>query len=465
MRRGFWIIAVLLIMAMVVGACGGKATPTATAVPTKAPTKAPKPTATQAAEHQETAGGVPGKAKPPTGKFEGIPVGFTVEGDPYLGQPDAPVTIIEYSDYQCPFCGRHEAQTSQKIIDTFIKTGVARLVFRDMPLVSIHLHAMDAAVAADCAGEQGAEAFWKMNRLLFKNQKIWVKSKDVGAKMEEYAKSLGLDTSKFKACFDAKQPQGDIQRDVQAGSKMGIRGTPGFWINGRLIEGAYPFQKFQQVIEDAKKNPTPQPTATPTKAQADPFGADPDHPGFTYDGSPMLGTGKEPVFLLVVQDFGSEKDAEFENKILPVLQKEYVKTGKARIVFNYDPRGTPTESLAAACASQQGSDAFWKFYHKLLGSQNEWKALKGDAKPTMKKYAKELGLDTEKFDGCLDKSGAKNVLNKDLSRVMRWKVQETPYAFIVSSDYQAGKRLGSGLTLDQYKESIDALLERLKTGK
>ncbi len=456
-------------MAMVVGACGGKATPTATtaptSAPTKAPTKAPQATATQATGNQETSGGVPGKAKPPTGKYEGIPVGMTVDGDPYMGQPDAPVTIIEYSDYQCPFCGRHEVQTSQKIIDTYIKTGVARLVFRDMPLTSIHPHAMEAAIAANCAGEQGAEAFWKMNRLLFKSQKDWVGSKDVGAKMMEYAKSLGLDTDKFKACYDSKEPQGDISKDLQEGGKAGIRGTPGFWINGRLIEGAYPFERFQKVIEDAKKNPTPQPTATPTKAESDPFGADPDHPGFTYDGSPMLGTGKEPTFLLVVEDFGSEKDAEFENKILPVLQKEYVDTGKTRIVFNYDPRGAPTEALAAACASQQSAEAFWKFYHKLLQTQKEWKEAKGDPKPLMEKYAKELGLDTEKFNECLENTKAKDMINKDLRRVMGWKVQETPYSFVVSSDYQAGKRLGSGLTLEQYKENLDGLLEHLKTGK
>ncbi len=455
-RKILLVIGVLLIAALVMGACGKKATPTKAPTPTQAPTAAPTPSTAQSSTSSED----PDAAQKPTGKFEGAPVGFTKGGDPYWGKPDAPVTIIEYSDYQCPFCGRHESQTAPKIQEQYIKTGVARLIFKDMPLTQIHPNAMNAAEAANCAADQGAEKFWAMNRKLFSSQQEWSRQKDPSATFEKYAKEIGLDTNKFEKCYKSKAHQNDIMKDEKEAASRGLNGTPSFWINGRIVSGAYPFSKFQSVIEDAKVHPTPQPTPTLTNAQRDPYGVDPDKPGFTYDGSVTKGEPGAPM-LLVIQDFGTKTDLEFATKVLPELEKKYVDTGKLRLVFNFYPATAPKEALAAECAAQQGADAFWKFYEKLFEKQSEWKAQGADEYKLMKGYAKEIGLDTEKFNDCVDHAKGMDKVKLDYQRDQYLRVNNTPYLFVISPDYRQGQRLGTA-TLEEYEKEIDAWLATQK---
>jgi protein-disulfide isomerase len=151
----------------------------------------------------------------------------------------APVTIVMFSDYQCPFCKRGE-----DVIDQVMKTygDKVRLVFRDFPL-PMHPNARPAAEAANCANAQGK--FWDYHAKLFANQ-----SKLDESDLKTYAKDLGLDEAKFAKCLSDKPYKAAIDKDVEDGSKVGVNGTPAFFINGRMLSGAQPFEKFKEVIDD-----------------------------------------------------------------------------------------------------------------------------------------------------------------------------------------------------------------------
>lgn len=175
----------------------------------------------------------------PSGNF----VAATVDDDAVLGDKDAPVTIIEFSDYECPFCGRHFQQVYPLIKKDYIDTGKAKLVFRDFPL-SFHPMAMPSAQAAECVREQGGdEAYWKMHDKLYSNQETLSV-----ANLKKWAGELGYD---IDACLDSGKYAEEVRGDMADGSAAGVQGTPGFFVNGQMISGAQPYSVFQQAIEAA----------------------------------------------------------------------------------------------------------------------------------------------------------------------------------------------------------------------
>ncbi|MBR9691585.1 thioredoxin domain-containing protein [Candidatus Woesearchaeota archaeon] len=164
-----------------------------------------------------------------------------VDDDDVEGDADAPVTIVEWSDYECPFCARFYEQTLGQIREEYIDTGKVKLVFRDYPL-NFHANAQKAAEAAECAGEQ--EKYYEMHDLLFEKGVTGGVSAFKG-----FAKEIGLDTNEFDECLDSGAMADEIAKDMRDGQAAGIQGTPGFIINGQLVSGAQPFDAFKQVIE------------------------------------------------------------------------------------------------------------------------------------------------------------------------------------------------------------------------
>jgi len=159
--------------------------------------------------------------------------------DPSHGPEKAPVQIVEFSDFQCPFCAR-AIGTIKQVQQTY--GDKVRLVFRDFPL-SIHQNAQSAAEAANCANEQGK--FWEYHDKLFANQHALG-----GDQLKQYAKDLGMDSAKFDACFDSSKYDADVQQDMSEGSDLGVSGTPAFFINGRFVSGAQPFEVFKNIIDE-----------------------------------------------------------------------------------------------------------------------------------------------------------------------------------------------------------------------
>jgi protein-disulfide isomerase len=164
-----------------------------------------------------------------------------VDDDPARGPENALVTIIEFSDYQCPFCKRYVDQTLPLILDTY--GDRVRYVFRDFPIARSHPQATRAAEATQCAYEQGR--FWEYHDLLFQNQ-----GRLDEASLREHAGSLGLEQSTFDQCLESGKYSQEVQDDFTDGQAYGVTGAPTFFINGRKLVGAKPFPTFQEVIEE-----------------------------------------------------------------------------------------------------------------------------------------------------------------------------------------------------------------------
>jgi protein-disulfide isomerase len=163
------------------------------------------------------------------------------------GNANAKVTIIEYSDFQCPFCGQFAVQTFPQIDEKYIKTGLVKYVFRPLVLPN-HLQAQKAMEAAESAGAQGK--FWEMHDLLFGRQSQWAEKGGAVEIFKGYAKSLGLDETAFAQALDCGRYAGIGNENAADAQKAGISGTPTFFVNGRILGGAYPFDQFAKVIEE-----------------------------------------------------------------------------------------------------------------------------------------------------------------------------------------------------------------------
>lgn len=177
----------------------------------------------------------------------------SIDDDPMKGNPDAELTIVEFSDFQCPFCSRFYEQTLPLIEQTYVDTGKVNLVYRDFPLQS-HQNAVPAHIAAECADEQGE--FWPYHDMLFEKQGEWqsLPAGEVSAQLVQYAGSLGLQAADFESCLGSASFAQEIQKDYQDGVQYGVRGTPAFFVGNEkdgyvLLSGAQPFGAFQSVIE------------------------------------------------------------------------------------------------------------------------------------------------------------------------------------------------------------------------
>jgi protein-disulfide isomerase len=171
--------------------------------------------------------------------FPDLPrVEVSADDDPFLGTDGAPVTIIQFAEYQCPYCGK-AGESVDKVLENY--EGKVKMVFRDFPL-SFHPRAVPAAVAANCAGEQGK--YWEMHRLLMSNQRALEESD-----LTSHATSLGLDLAKWNTCRADPAQEAEVNADMEAGAAVGVSGTPAFFINGIMLSGALPYERFQEIID------------------------------------------------------------------------------------------------------------------------------------------------------------------------------------------------------------------------
>jgi protein-disulfide isomerase len=170
------------------------------------------------------------------------PVDVSVDDDPGRGPEDAAVTIVEFSDFQCPYCARFQEETLPQILSNY--GDQVRFVYRDFPLTSLHANALKAAEASECADDQGK--YWEYHDLLFQNQTALDDES-----LKGYAASLELDTTAFDDCLASGKYTQEVAKDLQDGTEAGVQGTPSFFINGTPIRGAQPYQAFQAAIEAA----------------------------------------------------------------------------------------------------------------------------------------------------------------------------------------------------------------------
>ncbi len=191
----------------------------------------PSPSAQQPAEPQAVLGAED------RGKIEG-------GGAAVKGSENAPITIVEFSEYQCPYCGKYVDETYFQIFNDY--GDQIRYFFHDCPL-PFHPHAQRLAEVARCAGDQ--DKYWAMHDLLFEKRDEWSEKEEITTNINGYAKQLGLDIEEFNACLDSGKYTQAVEDDMALGQAVGVQGTPTFFINGNRLVGAQPYSAFKAIID------------------------------------------------------------------------------------------------------------------------------------------------------------------------------------------------------------------------
>jgi protein-disulfide isomerase len=178
--------------------------------------------------------------------FKKVAEKINLKGKPYKGKDGAKVTIVEYSDFQCPFCARGYSTIENEVLKEY--GDKVKFVYKHFPL-NFHPWAEPGAVAVECAAQQNKEAYWKLYSYLFENQKE-INPQNLKEKSKEALKDTKIDMAKWEKCYDNKDTLAQVKADMAEGQSVGVTGTPAFLINGRLLSGAQPFQQFKNVIDD-----------------------------------------------------------------------------------------------------------------------------------------------------------------------------------------------------------------------
>ncbi|RKG92030.1 DsbA family protein [Corallococcus terminator] len=370
---------------------------------------------------------------------------------PSFGPATAKVTIVEWSDFECPFCSR-AVPTLNRIKETYGKD--VRVVFRQQPL-PMHPNAKIAAQASLAAHEQGK--FWEMHDKMFANQRALDRNS-----LEKYAEELKLDMAKFKAALDSGKFNAQVAADSDAGSAVGANGTPAFFINGRFLSGAQPFEAFKPLIDDeiAKADKA---LAAGTKAEdlyaklnQDNVNAAPAAPAAPAEpavqkvdvgNAPVRGPAKAPVTIVAWSDF----ECPFCSRAVPTLEQvEKAYEGKVKIAFKHQPLPFHQHAKLAAKASMAAHEQgkFWQMHDKLFANQ---RALDRES---LEKYAQELKLDMAKFKSGLDSDKFDAQIDADMATGSALGANGTPTFFI------NGRTLVGAQPFDAFKRVIDEELKK-----
>jgi protein-disulfide isomerase len=342
-----------------------------------------------------------------------------------LGDPQAPVTFVEFTDYQCPYCARHFQETWTTLKEQYIDTGRIYYVFKDFPLTSIHPQAPKAHEAALCAAQVGGdEAYWQMHDYLFGNQEEWSGNAEHLAVFKGYAAQLELDQAAFDACLDGGQQAAQVQANQDEGLAMGVNGTPVFFIAGYPFSGARPIQFFDQVITLAESGQLRDAIAEAiARTQV------------TVGDAPVKGDPDAPVTIVEYSDYQCSYCSRYVLETQPRLLANYVETGKVRYAFkdfpltSIHPQAVKAAEAARCAGEIGGDDAYWQMHDRLFAGQREWSGNPEHA-AVFKGYAGELGLDQATFDECLDSGRMVAAVEADFQEGAGLGVSGTPAFFI-----------------------------------
>ncbi len=346
-----------------------------------------------------------------------------LEESPTQGSADALVTMVEFTDFQCPFCARANA-TIKQIQDEY--GDKLRLVVKQHPL-PIHPRARPAAIAALAAHNQGK--FFQYHDKLFANQKTLD-----DASLETFAKELGLDIKRFKKDIADPKLAAIVDRDEKLALSLGAGGTPGFFVNGRFFSGAQPIEVFRAVIDEELRkaqmmvNEGMKPSEIYASVlahgvSAPPAPAEPPAQKVDVGAAPAKGSSDAPVTLVAFSDFECPFCSRAANTVKQ-LEEEY--KGKLRVAFKHQPLARHPNAKIAAVASMAAHEQgkFWEMHDKLFANQT---ALD---RPALEKYAQELGLDMGKFKAALDSTKYDEYIAQDSTQGTQLGASGTPTFFI-----------------------------------
>lgn len=413
----------------------------------------------------------------PIETHNGIPVGFTAEGYPFRGDPNAPVTMVEYMDFQCPFCIRYFVQTEPAINDTYVRNGTLRVILRDFPIAEIHPNAPGAHVASLCVAEEGAAKYWEMHDLLFRTQSEWSNASDPNPVFARLASDAGADIDAYNQCVANNQYETWINVAIEEGRAAGVSGTPSFNFsagdgNQYLLVGAQPFEQFVSYIDaisQGKRPPVaaqpPQPNQSegsaviPFWATAEGWQSDLERPGYNMAGDQYRGNLDAKIAVVEFADFQCPFCRKHEEETMPILDETFVNTGKILWVFKHFPLSihpqAPAAGVAAECAAQQGR--FWEMYSALFESQDKWSI--DEPNPVLIGLARELGIDMSAFETCIADGASIESVQSDM-RDGAPIVQGTP-TFVVLFNGK-GRIIPGALPADRFMEVLQEILDEVE---
>ena len=469
-RKRIVLLVAGLVALLVLAGCG----------PIQAPPGAgdAEPAATEAAtaEAAEPADVAP-PADPlpiPTETYNGIPVGFTPEGYPFRGDPNAPVTMIEYSDYQCPFCARYFVQTEPSINESFVRSGQLMVVFRDFPIEGLHPNAPMAHVASLCVADQGAPLYWAMHSKLFQTQDEWSNLPDPLPVFERLAEESGADLDLYNACVaDPAAKQTFIADAIAEGQVAGVSGTPSFNFLGTpdgasyLLVGAQPYEQFAAYVEAIAAGEAPVTAEQdssgggdaqiPVWATAEGWQPDPDRPGVNMAGDYYRGNLDAKVVVIEFSDFQCPFCQRHVEDTQPALDEEFVDSGEVMWIFKHFPLNihpqAPAAGAAAECAGDQGK--FWEMHDLLFADPQSWSI--SDPNPVFADLAGQLELDVDAFNTCLADPATAERVTSDMNEGAPF-VQGTP-TFIVLFNGE-GRIIPGALPLETFSQALQEIIDQ-----
>lgn len=428
MIRCFLAAAALLLLA----ACG----PVQPEVTTTAPATAGRATDTPTPV-QNGGAGSSAEQEPRYAGAAPTPVSIGGSAAAALGNTGAPVTIVEFTDYQCPFCARYSLETLPRVRQELVESGLVYYELKDLPL-DIHPQAPVAAEAARCAGDQGA--YWEMHDALFANQSDWAEAGDVEAALGRLAAELALDGEEFASCLSSGRHTEAVRANMDEATALGVSGAPSFFIDGYPVRGAQPFELFAYAVElaqagtlgDAYRRPLPELTG----------------------GAHAFGDPDAPVVLVEYTDYQCPFCARHAIQTQPQIVENYVETGQLYYIIKDFPlqqihANALLAAQAARCAGDQ--EAYLEMHDMLFARQSSW----SDSADTLAVFtglAGELDLDAATFGDCLSSGVYEQAVLANLDEGGGVGVNATP-AFFVGDEFVDGTQ-----PYDIFAELIDAQL-------
>ncbi len=419
-----------------------------------------------------------------TDEYNGIPVGFTSEGYPFRGSPDAPVTMYEYSDFQCPFCSRYFVQTEPAINESYVRTGQVRVIFRDFPLEGLHPNAPAAHEAANCVAEQGAKLYWGMHDQLFRSQQEWSQSPDPLPVFKRLVEEIDADVALYETCLAGGTKKAAVVQGVVEANDLGYQGTPSFrFVNtasgeGYDLIGAQPYEQFSGYIEAIAAGQAPASAQSqsgdntgsadsgggdsgggggiPTWASADGLKPDPARSGLTTSGDHYRGDPNAPVVVIEFSDFQCPYCKRHYDSTESAIKEQFIATKQVMWVFKHFPLSIHPQAIAAGVASECAADQnkFWEMHDQLFVDPSEWSI----SEPTsvFSGYAQQLGLDVTSFDTCQQAPDVQERVLNDMNDGSQF-VRGTP-SFIILKGGQ-GRIIPGALPKDEFISALQEIVE------
>ena len=365
-----------------------------------------------------------------------IQVGFTADGHAYRGNPDAPVVIEEFSDFQCPFCARFSEQTKSSLDINQIANGEVLLIYYDFPLESIHPQAFAAANAARCAGEQGALAYWDMHDLLYARAQQWSGSDPVPA-FSQLATELDLDIEEFMTCVESSKYQEQIRADLDMAVERGVRSTPSFFVNGSALVGAQPVEIFNQAIAAAKNGEVivaapEEPVDAPLPLEPPRIAPTPAAINFD-DAAISLGDKDAPVTIVEYTDYQCPFCQRHVLETMPAIMSDMIETGRVRYVMKDLPLDdlhpeARTAALVARCAGEQ--DAYWPVHDAIFTEQQSWAGQGPAAAEFLISLTTDLNVNEDELRTCIEEGRYAAEIQANIDEANSFGANATPYFFI-----------------------------------